>query len=150
MMLSISFKGTTYPIYILHLLATIRVAAASDIPPAFETLPYPSPSQSGVPYFPYEKVQLTDAVLRKLPTEDANLISFAKSSDADKPTPKCKTFPGDTDWPDLATWSRFDALTAGALTKTVPLAAPCYKDWPEYDPELCEDITKNWGDPHLQ
>jgi len=141
--------GVLSLISIVALLACIPTIEAAEGNPAFTTISPPS-SKSEAPLFPYELVQLTGSVLTELTPEDARLISFADPSVVDKPTANCKVFPGDKDWPDAAIWTKFNRLADGALIKTVPLAAPCYKDWPEFDEELCEEITKNWGDPHLQ
>lgn len=98
--------------------------------------------------FPWETAQLTDSAI----ANDAALFGFG-ASDSDttskKPTPKCKTFPGDASWPSLRVWDRFNATLGGALIKTVPLAAPCYRNWPQHDAAACQHVKDNWNDPHF-
>ncbi|KAH6635628.1 hypothetical protein B0J18DRAFT_53995 [Chaetomium sp. MPI-SDFR-AT-0129] len=62
----------------------------------------------------------------------------------------CRAFPGNPSWPSAATWSLLNTTLSGTLLQTVPLAAPCYADWPaQYDAAVCANLTTNWGDPYL-
>lgn len=62
----------------------------------------------------------------------------------------CKVFPGDAEWPSGQAWALFNQTLNGTLIQTVPLAAPCYASWPEYNPAECEAITSAWNDSSLQ
>jgi hypothetical protein len=93
---------------------------------------------------------LTDAVLANLSKQDpSNASLFGFGSDVKAETPACKVFPGDARWPSKKLWDRFNATVGGALIQTVPLAAPCYNNWPERDPATCQYVTDHWSDPHL-
>src|SRR5690349_21447305 len=94
-------------------------------------------SNSSVPYFDWETVQLSDADL-------AQAFADAPAPAAAKGGRQCKVFPGDAAWPSDAVWKTFNASVGGALIKTVPLAAPCYKSWPQYDAAKCAQVTANW------
>ena len=76
-----------------------------------------------------------------------SLFDFPTTSSA---SIACKVFPGDSNWPSPIVWKVFDLLSGGALIQTVPLAAPCYSNWAEYNPAACEVITSQWSDPHIQ
>ncbi|KAJ5278943.1 FAD linked oxidase N-terminal [Penicillium angulare] len=111
-------------------------------------------SVSDASSFSYESIQLTDGVLNDVSTQLqnqtlANMFAFANNSDSSKQTKRslshsCKVMPGDFLWPIDLIWDIFDALLDGKLIKTVPLAAYCYPDWPEYDATKCETITADW------
>ncbi|KAF2015808.1 isoamyl alcohol oxidase-like protein [Aaosphaeria arxii CBS 175.79] len=106
------------------------------------------------PLFAYEKKQLTIERIAALSPEDAALIDFdddAVDSDViiDKPKGFCKVFPGDDDWPSDDKWDKFDELVDGALIPTIPLAAPCYKNWGLYNPQQCAKIANQSVDPYL-
>ncbi|KAF4632911.1 hypothetical protein G7Y89_g5206 [Cudoniella acicularis] len=105
---------------------------------------------TGVELFQWEALQLTQSVLTNLTNlelTDAALFNFPTTSSAS--TSQCKVFPGDANWPSNATWEVLNLLTGNALIKTVPLAAPCYSSWPEYNVTACAAITASWSDPHL-
>ncbi len=108
------------------------------------------------PYFDWETVQLSDADLAKAfgPAAVAPNGPAGSAGSAGPPGPagakQCKVFPGDAAWPSDSVWASFNASVGGALIKTVPLAAPCYKNWPQYDAAKCAQIEANWHDPHLQ
>lgn len=58
---------------------------------------------------------------------------------------KCKAFPGTPEWPAKAVWEAFDKLLNGALIETIPLAAPCFNDWPSVQNNItCASVTQNW------
>lgn len=121
-------------------------ATTENVSPAIAIVP-----GAGVDLFQWESLQLTRPLLANLTTlnlTDVALFDFPTSNSASKK--QCKVFPGDADWPSPITWKVLDILTGGALIKTVPLAAPCYSDWPEYNPAKCASITSQWSDPHLQ
>jgi hypothetical protein len=140
-------------------LLTLPVAALAALPNAADsgsaaTVVAPSPAKKEAAYFPWETIQLTDSSLAAFASSNpqaANLVSFADpKSNCSIPKAKCKTYPGDENWPSDETWQLFNKSLGGVLIKTVPLAAPCYPEWPEYDAARCDYVTENWGDPHLQ
>jgi hypothetical protein len=100
--------------------------------------------------FGWENEQLTDAVIANASKEDSGDASFFAFGDDTKiASPGCKVFPGDALWPSQNVWNLFNATLGGALIKTVPLAAPCYNNWPERDAAACQYVTEHWSDPHL-
>ncbi|KAF2267965.1 FAD/FMN-containing isoamyl alcohol oxidase-like protein MreA [Lojkania enalia] len=89
-------------------------------------------SQSVLAYnFPYESVQLKDADVRKNPD-----IAFGKRPL--KYQAKCKTFPGDANWPSVERWAAFNTSLDGALVRGIPPAASCYEG-PYYDATKCAE-----------
>ncbi|TGO19281.1 hypothetical protein BTUL_0005g01300 [Botrytis tulipae] len=95
------------------------------------------------------KVQLTDAIVTNLTDiglSNAELFEFdTSSSDLSKRTYSCKVYPGDSAWPVTLIWDIFDILAGGALISTVPLAAPCYADWPRHENTAkCLYIMDDW------
>lgn len=107
---------------------------------------------SGSFNFPHEAWQLTPDVLANLTElQLTNISHFDFPSGGCQPQRwTCKTFPGDADWPSQEEWQLLNILTGGALIEGRPLAAPCWKDWPEYDEAKCADITAKWLTPDLQ
>lgn len=101
------------------------------------------------------KVQLTDAIVTNLTDiglSNAELFEFdTSSSDLGKRTYSCKVYPGDSAWPATLIWDIFDILAGGALISTVPLAAPCYADWPQHENTAeCLYITDDWTNSSIQ
>lgn len=111
---------------------------------------------SGVDFFLSERQQLTGPVLGNLTRLNLTGVSkFAfpsgsRESAAKKSRSRCKTFPGDKDWPRDEEWDVLNILTGGSLIKTVPLAAPCYNGWPQRDAAECAYIQSKWTDPLFQ
>ncbi|PSN65436.1 FAD/FMN-containing isoamyl alcohol oxidase-like protein MreA [Corynespora cassiicola Philippines] len=102
--------------------------------------------------FDYETKQLTEDFLESLSTEEQLSFGFvdnAVDSGDFLPSGKCKVFPGDEDWPTNEIWDKFNELTDDSLVPTVPIAAPCYKNWDVYDEAKCAEITENYIDPYL-
>jgi hypothetical protein len=109
-----------------------------------------TPLGSAVPSsgsFPYETIQLTDANVASLSTDEA--LTFGFASDSIGFASRCKTFPTDASWPSVAKWNLLNTYTGGALIKTIPLAAPCYPGQ-LYNAAKCTYITTNWGNSSLQ
>lgn len=136
------------------LIANLLVVASvvSSLDPAVTFIPAES-TKADAPLFEYETKQLTDGVIAKLSAEDAKLFGFDDSAVAPsfkKRSGFCKIFPGDNDWPSQKTWDRFNELVDGALIPTIPLAAPCYRNFGVYDPEKCAAIAKNDTNPYAQ
>ncbi|RDW88457.1 FAD binding protein-1 [Coleophoma cylindrospora] len=103
--------------------------------------------------FDSEAYQLTEGVLDHVSAvlHNESLASYfsfgsTNTTNATGPAHACKLLPGDQAWPSQRVWSVFDMLLGGTLIKTVPLAAPCYEDWPEYNATECTTITNGWGD----
>ncbi|CAG8114190.1 unnamed protein product [Penicillium salamii] len=108
------------------------------------------PSKSAVaPLFEYEKVQLTDQTIAKLGRTQSALFGFGHNTTNTTHSGSCKVFPGDHQWPSHASWSALSHALDGALIENVPLAASCYKSWPQYDSEKCKEITEQWTDSHI-
>ncbi|KAK3898861.1 hypothetical protein C8A05DRAFT_37535 [Staphylotrichum tortipilum] len=80
--------------------------------------------------FAWENAQLTDSAIG----QNTALFGFGSDPAAAPPPP-----------------SHPRALTTlgGALIKTVPLAAPCSSNWPQYDPVACQYVRDHWSDPHF-
>ncbi|KAK4677478.1 hypothetical protein QC764_405020 [Podospora pseudoanserina] len=105
--------------------------------------------------FSWENNVLTKAAINS--TNNAELFDFGpvEGTPASSkiiggiPRPRCKTFPGDPLWPSNSVWNLLNLTLGGALIKTVPLAAPCYSDWPQYDAAQCEYVKTNWNRPQL-
>lgn len=62
----------------------------------------------------------------------------------------CRVLPGDWNYPKPSTWATFDALLSGALIKTTPIAAPCYKSSGVYDEDKCANIAARFTTADLQ
>jgi hypothetical protein len=132
----------------------------ASIAPAATTVSTDSPA--GVALFSAEAVQLTDEALQAASaqanssTDVLALFGFENSTSAANTrrlaqrSGKCKVFPGDWNYPSSLVWNIFDLLLGGALIKTTPVAAPCYKDFGVYDEAKCADITARFTTANLQ
>ena len=117
-------------------------------------------SKAEAAYFSYETLQLTAATLSNLTSlglTNASLFNFPSTSAAASSSSSsvvasgsCKAFPGDSNYPGPIAWKVLDLLTGGAVIKTLPLASPCYSNWPNYNAAECTRISNSWSDPHLQ
>jgi hypothetical protein len=126
--------------------------------PAATTVP--SGSSAGVDLFKSETVQLTDEVLREIDAQADGadvlaLVGFEIDTDSalasqSRHSGACKVFPGDKNYPQPETWSLFDGLLGGALIKTIPIAAPCYKSSGVYDEVKCADVSNRFTIADLQ
>lgn len=133
-------------------------ASATSIAPAATTVSTDSPA--GVSLFEAEAVQLTEGVLNDIKvstnaTEILALVGFGNDTNLDvatlsRRTRSCKTFPGDWNYPKSLLWSGLDLLLGGALIKTTPVAAPCYKSSGVYDEAKCADISARFTTADLQ
>ncbi|KAE8146591.1 hypothetical protein BDV25DRAFT_162183 [Aspergillus avenaceus] len=99
--------------------------------------------------FSRERVQLTDEVLANLSltignSSISNTFQFADAIHENGSQRSCKVMPGSPLWPSDRHWDLFDVLLGHRLVKTVPLAAPCFPNWPEYDVDKCTIITGDW------
>jgi hypothetical protein len=106
--------------------------------------------------FDFEKQHLTtEALAQRLNHEyndqnSASILSPVETaqSEADyrQNTAPCKAYPGTPDWPSRDVWDAFNSTLGGVLVKTVPLAAPCFKNWPElYGNATCFAVTTKWA-----
>ncbi|KAK8101282.1 hypothetical protein PG999_011656 [Apiospora kogelbergensis] len=109
-------------------------------------------SVAGASWFEYEKHQLTQDALEGLRARSpepkvADLIAFDTAPTLEPG--ECRTFPGDSSWPLESEWSELNDLLGGSLIRTVPIAAPCYKDWDVYNKEQCDIVSDRFSDPYL-
>jgi hypothetical protein len=105
------------------------------------------------PLFDYEKQQLTDDDISGLDPSVRRILDFDNDARNSSSLPKsgdCKAFPGDENWPAENDWEYFNEALGGALIPTVPIAAPCYKNWGVYNEEECTTVLNNWTNPYLQ
>lgn len=131
--------------------ASLTGGAATTVAPTVDSAPS---------LFYHERVQLTEGVLADVSSalqnsDVAKMFAFAGNSTSNSTVAKrgvhhrCKAMPGDLFWPLDLVWDLFDLLLGGRLIKTVPLAAYCYPDWPEYDATKCASITTDWMSSQL-
>lgn len=109
-----------------------------DVPTTTEALGTTITPPASDPFPTLGTVQLVDAVLEPLSDTLKEFFGFddiivtettrkARSVHNRATTgTECKTFPGDKLWPSETWWNQLDVFVGGALTKTTPLAAPCY------------------------
>ncbi len=140
----VAFKGLKF-----LLTAIFTAATFENVAPAAAVVPTPA-DKDGAPYFKWETVQLTTEVLANLTNAGFAGIDMFDFTRKANNSSQCRVFPGDANWPSDTAWNNLNLLTGGKLIKTVPLAAPCYQGWPQYNTTLCQDITNSWSDPHLQ
>lgn len=127
--------------------ATLRTTALAAILALFADRTTAATVASNCPSrFAWEDAQLTDAAISN---SDASLFGFGDTTSSKPSIATCKLLPGDAAWPSQSAWDRFNATLGGALIKTVPLAAPCYNNFGQYDASACQRIRENWNDPHL-
>ncbi|KAL2757706.1 hypothetical protein ACRALDRAFT_1074639 [Sodiomyces alcalophilus JCM 7366] len=114
------------------LLGLILCPIAAATGPAADILPL-NATDAPAELFDTEAIQLTDESLASLigSFDNLELFDFADGSLAKRDANpqsnlRCKTFPGDPDWPSDFVWNLFNVLVGGALRKPAPLAAPCY------------------------
>ncbi|KAJ5326296.1 FAD linked oxidase N-terminal [Penicillium brevicompactum] len=130
---------------------SLTAGAATTVVPTVDSAPS---------LFYHERVQLTEGVLADVSSalqngDIAKMFAFAGNSTSNSTVAKrgvhhrCKAMPGDLFWPLDLVWDLFDLLLGGRLIKTVPLAAYCYPDWPEYDATKCASITTDWMSSQL-
>ncbi|KAI2779933.1 FAD-binding domain-containing protein [Daldinia loculata] len=82
---------------------------------------------------------------------DFSAIDFGDEATAsldDSTVDGCKVFPGDSDWPSVAEWSRLNMTLEGALLRPTPAAAACYQG-PDYDLERCTYLFTNTSLSHF-
>ncbi|KAF2644807.1 FAD/FMN-containing isoamyl alcohol oxidase-like protein MreA [Massarina eburnea CBS 473.64] len=84
--------------------------------------------------FPYEVIQLKDSDVTGNPD-----IAFGQLPSGIQA--KCKTFPGDSNWPSEKRWAAFNTSLGGALTQNPPPVATCYEG-PFQDAAKCDAAIK--------
>lgn len=90
------------------------------------------PLASAAHFIPHD-TQLTTRDISVFPSigfESQSLLTEATA-------PRCKAFPGDTDWPSDVEWDRLNRTLGGALLKPLPPASVCYPSSPNYNPSAC-------------
>jgi len=110
-------------------------------------------SSAGYPLFDYEAIQLNEDSLKSL-SDSAAAAPYAKlfafesdrtraiSGPARANASLCKTFPGDPTWPSNEAWAIFNSLLGGALLRTTPVGAPCFKSSDSYDTTKCASLRE--------
>ncbi|KAG2006452.1 hypothetical protein GB937_008740 [Aspergillus fischeri] len=56
----------------------------------------------------------------------------------------CKCSPSDACWPADSNWASLNHTVRGRLIRTVPAAAVCYPNEPNYNPSECTTVLANW------
>ena len=61
---------------------------------------------------------------------------------------KCRCMPGDSCWPDTATWDAFNQTVDGRLIATTPIGAPCHDSlFASYNQTACAALQAQWTTP---
>ena len=131
----------------------------ASIAPAAAT--FSANSAAGADLFPAERIQLTEESLTAADahlsdTDVLELFGFQNSTEGSFSTKRskrsgsCKVFPGDWNYPSSTIWKVFDLILGGALEKTTPVAAPCYKNSGVYDEAKCADVSARFMTDKLQ
>lgn len=118
-------------------------------------------SSAGANLFGVEAIQLTERALRSAEAaiDEIDIVSLfgfdnttnsGTVSNSSRLGGECKTFPGDPSFPRPAVWTTFDRLLGGALIKTTPIGAPCYRNSGVYDAAKCADISARFTTSALQ
>jgi hypothetical protein len=73
------------------------------------------------------------------------LSLFASATFAEKDAGyNCR--PGQSCWPSIQEWQRFNATVHGHLHETIPIAAPCYQNSQYFDEPACKAVAEYYGD----
>lgn len=88
------------------------------------------------PLFEFEKTQLQE--------------NNSPSSTIKRQARKCKTYPGDQDWPSDLQWKDLNTTVKGALIRTIPEASPCYRNGTAVNSTQCQSLTGNWSNSTLR
>jgi hypothetical protein len=114
----------------------------------------PPGSAVGIGLFGFETHQLTDAVLQEFadstPETDVLSLFGFENGTFDARNDTCKSFPGDANYPDQATWSLLNEVLGYALIPTIPIAAPCYASSKMYSAAQCAEISARFTTSELQ
>jgi hypothetical protein len=137
----------------------VRDAVATEVSMAPAATIVPTDSPAGAALFPAEAVQLTEEALKLAndQTDEVDVValfgfenSTAAAAKNARRSGACKAFPGDKNYPKKLVWNVFDLLLGGALIKTTPVAAPCYRSSGVYDEAKCAGISKKFTTAELQ
>ncbi|KAH7061650.1 FAD/FMN-containing isoamyl alcohol oxidase-like protein MreA [Paraphoma chrysanthemicola] len=139
-------------VFILANPVTTRDDPSSFHPIAPAAATVSTDSSAGVNLFGAEALQLTDKALESADAQSnatdilatfgfENTTDVASAARLARRGGTCKTSPGDWNYPPPIVWTTFDALLGGALIKTIPVAAPCYKSSGVYDAAECADVS---------
>jgi len=109
-------------------------------------------SAQNVLNFDYEAHQLTGSEIAANPALSFGDVEAAKETVHQEVetnsllTPKCKTQPGDPDWPSLEEWTSLNKSLGGVLLKPTPPGAACYPLQADYDEKQCEFLVEDADD----
>ncbi|PVI06075.1 FAD/FMN-containing isoamyl alcohol oxidase-like protein MreA [Periconia macrospinosa] len=84
--------------------------------------------------FPYEAIQLEES-------DVANNSDLAFGVFPGRIPAKCKTFPGDEQWPSAQRWAALNTSLGGTLIQAAPPAAACYQG-PLFNAAKCDNVRK--------
>ncbi|KAI5455599.1 hypothetical protein BGZ63DRAFT_458639 [Mariannaea sp. PMI_226] len=146
--------GGVLSLLVPHVAAQTIVINSEEVDATRNNVAQPSDYIPG-DYLDEEKYQLTKDVLANLTNfklSNISLLYFADSSLSKRDLtsiPNCKTFPGDAAWPSSVIWKVLDLVTGGALIKTVPIGAACYKNSGHYNAARCSVVRSQWTNSSL-
>lgn len=103
----------------------------------------PKPATQAKVLFPYEKTVLTSSSIRSFPS-----LSFGDASKPVRSKPKCRAFPGTSDWPSATEWSKFGNFLNGSLLRPEPAQAVCYPG-PLQNQTRCQWLVTQAGQTHF-
>lgn len=151
-------QSITLGIFYAALASAHNGSTVVSVSPAAEKLPA-DVTPANLPLFDTEVIQLTDKVIAAIQehtdyAEYASLVGFGDSPETTpsartrraRRSPRCKTMPGDSLYPNESGWKVFNALLGGALEKVVPIGSPCYKQsqYNNYDAARCAELVQNF------
>jgi hypothetical protein len=139
--------------WVLLFWPAIVAAQVASIEPAATSIPYVA--ISGAPLQTAEVLQLSDAVISRIASDEATkdyarhfVFENSTIENVAQSLVSCKTFPGDLNWPTKLVWDIFDAFLGGALIPTVPIASSCYETkWGKKDSTECASVVSNFTNP---
>lgn len=146
--------GRSFSVAALLSLCINVVPAATHASPGFS--PFAERSLAARRLFECERLQLRDNVIPDFIRHHEhdsqgfwpfNFGSHARRQAADEDG-RCKTYPGDLDWPSESNWARFNELAGGVVFKAVPEASVCFPSWPGSSTEKCAALTESWMDSY--
>lgn len=86
---------------------------------------------------------LATAVLATL-VVTTNALPSSSSSVSSSGSAICKAYPGSQDWPSRQVWANLNATVDGRLFQPIPPAGVCHQGQPNYNPDQCPALTKQW------
>ncbi|KAK4197362.1 hypothetical protein QBC40DRAFT_232223 [Triangularia verruculosa] len=103
----------------------------------------PKPPKQNKILFPYEQTLLTSSDTRSFPS-----LSFGDISKPPRSKPKCRAFPGTSDWPSQSEWSKLGTFLNGSLLRPEPAQAACYPG-PLQNATRCQWLATEAGQSHF-